>query len=251
MDARGLFLSPAVLSRWKSAWYVLDRRMGGHSCGSDAVEGRRLSCLCREPNCCWVDRSLVPIPTFEEFVNKEARSIRRLVGTDMLRYDAGVRASSMGESIMRSAFIQVLPGRQLSTSRARHLSTVGLVLQLPFRPDVRLLLVTQPMLHPVESLGLARMDECLWAWPYCSKVWKHWVPFGKSGNTGCRSGSYVRPCSLIPSQPSGRLMYVTTTFNIKKLDVYGFRNHQRLFLHTFLTDGLCNRDGECLLRGTD
>ena len=76
-------------------------------------------CLRLEPNCCRADRSLVPIPTSEELCYKKARSVRRLVGTDVLSYDAGARASSMGESIMRSAFIQVLPGRHLSTSRAR------------------------------------------------------------------------------------------------------------------------------------
>jgi len=53
-------------------------------------------------------------------------------------------------------------------------------------------------------------------------------------------------------QPNGCLIYVTATFNIKKkVHVYGFQNHQRLFLHTALTDGLRNRDVECLLSGTD
>ena len=93
--------------------------MGGQSFESDAVEGRRLCCLCREPNCCRAGHSLVPILAFEELINKKPRPVRRLVGRDVLRYDAGARASSMGESIMRSAFIHVLPGRRLSTSRAR------------------------------------------------------------------------------------------------------------------------------------
>ena len=109
MDASGLFLSPverAPGACWIGGW--VDK----------VVEGRRLCCLCREPNCCRADRSLVPILMSVELVNK-SRSVRRLVGTDVLRYDAGARASSMGESIMRSAFIQVLPDRHLSTSRAR------------------------------------------------------------------------------------------------------------------------------------
>jgi hypothetical protein len=93
MDASGLFLSPAASSLCgNSAWYVLDRRMGGQSYGSDAVEGRRLCCLCREPNRCRADRSLIPILIFEELGNRKARSVRRLVGTDVLKYDAGARA---------------------------------------------------------------------------------------------------------------------------------------------------------------
>lgn len=102
----------------KSAWYVLCRRMGGQSCGSDAAKGRSVCCMCREPNCNWADRSLVLILTSEEPFTKNVRSIRRRVGEDVVRYDAGARANSMGESIMRSAFIH-LPGRHVSTSGAR------------------------------------------------------------------------------------------------------------------------------------
>jgi len=68
---------------------------------------------------------------------------RQLIGR--IDYEVGVHSSAA-----RPAYID---------QPCKRLSTVGLALQLPFRPDILLLLVTQPMLHPVESLGLARMGE--------------------------------------------------------------------------------------------
>jgi hypothetical protein len=65
--------------------------------------------------------------------------------------------------------------------------------------------------------------------------------------------------SVTSIQPSGHYMY--HQFNIQQLYVLstqciyvclcGSENKQRLFPYTALTDWFYNRDGECLLRGTD